>query len=434
MIRTKTIIYFIILVITYSNLKAQETPCFNNINSSLYNNKYYLALDLLDSLESIYPNNSSIFYKKANAQRKIHRNKEAYTSINKALSLDKNNPQLLKEYGKICIASKQLNEAIQTFDTVFFHLDTLDYSIGLLLGKCYLNQKNWNEALAVYSKMQKRDTTNTYFLYKISLCLANTKRGLEAIPYLNDITRIDSNFSAAYNLLHRIYVAKNDRESALEQLNHLKRIEPNNFEHYHTAAYFHMVKNHIFLANDNFKKAIELGDPEPTTYWDNARCLYQMKFYEDAIIHFKHLELYNTRFSDFTMMADCYQKTKNSKEAISYYNKALISAVPSAFELLNIFIGKADVFIEQSNYDAALSCYQDALGHYKGISSGPEASIIVARQMADLYQNKLKQPKKALALYQQLLNEVNEYSSPREFGYYSHEINRLNEEIFFKGN
>lgn len=433
MIRTKIIICCAIVAITCFKLKAQEKTCFNKVNSFLYNEKYYLALGMIDSLELVYPDNVEILYKKANIQRKIHRNKEAYTSINKALALDLNNPQLLKEYGKICISNKKLSQAIEAFDTVFFHLDTLDYSTGLLLGKCYQNQKNWNNAFEVYYRMQEKDPSNTYYLYKSALCLANNKRGLEAIPYLERLTRIDSNHTAAYGLLHKIYVAKNDREKALEQLNHLKRIEPNNYEHYNTTAYFHLVKNHIFIANENFEKAIALGDPEPLTHWDNARCLYQMKFYEEAIAEFTFLEQHNTRFIDFCMLGNCYKLTERPKAALKYYDMALILAIPSAFELSAIFDGKANVFINQKDYNKALESYQLALGHYQGISSGHPAAVMTIRHKADLYQNQLNQPEKAMAMYQELLTKVSEYSNPGEVAFYKQEINRLNEEVFFKG-
>jgi tetratricopeptide (TPR) repeat protein len=264
--------------------------------------------------------------------------------------------------------------------------------------------------------------------------MANTKRGLEAIPHLNKLVKIDSTHTAAYQLLYKIYIAKNDREEALEQIKRLKRIEPYNYEHYTEEAYFHMAKNHIFLANENFEKAIQLGDPEPITCWDNARCLYQMKFYHEAIVFFSMMEDQNTRFNDFTMLADCYQKTNRPQPAIDYYNKALVLAIPSAFELSNIFSGKAHLYIQQGKYDEAIANYQEALGHYQGISSGAAAKNMTVRAMADIYQTQLNHPEKAIELYQKLLNEVSEYSNPHETNYYKQEITRLNEEVFFKGN
>jgi len=168
--------------------------------------------------------------------------------VDDALKQNPKNAVLLTEKGMECIASNKLDKGIEYFKQAVTYDPTLFEAYGGL-ADCYLNQENYDAALAMVKKQEQMKPGNVKALMRMGLIYINTRRLKEGAPYLKRLLQLPAKTAEEFRFRGLCYIGLEKPREAMIEL----------------------------------EKSLKLNDRNPHTWDDLAMCLHEMKRYSEAI-------------------------------------------------------------------------------------------------------------------------------------------------------
>ncbi|MBD3216747.1 MAG: tetratricopeptide repeat protein [candidate division Zixibacteria bacterium] len=303
----------------------------------------------------------------------------ALNAYRKALASDSLNPELHFRIAKCYLNQKQFREALESIEKALA-LDS-SYLDGYIMGgdifTLYGVQQSGNP------EAQQSLLTNAIFYYTKYLEMsgdsgrANYYRG-KAYFTFNDFEKAVDDFETALrqgyekedimSLIGRSYSGLKQYEKAIEFLDQYEKSilqsDPNyKWTEDDVSLFLERAKAKAGIgdstsrieARQDFQKAIELDSTDAMTYYWAGLNEYYLKDYQNAIDYLKkHLDLYADNQSAKVNIAYAYLALKDWDNSLLYLDEVIAgdSTFVSAFKL------KANVFFQKKSYDSAIVYYQ----------------------------------------------------------------------------
>lgn len=425
--------YLLTLKIAFVSLSVMGQGSIQQIDLALISGNLAKVHHLTDSLLEQAQSNDVLF-RKAQAYRMEYKFKRALEISVKLVQNEPDNTNFCHLHAKNLISNYQTDSAVYYLENIFFRQDTQHISSGILLGKIYDSRKDWEAALKVYDKLMRVDNRNTYFLYRYSVALVESKRTIDAIPFLKKSIQLDNEFIKARHLLHKIYRAMEEHEMAFAQLDTIKQLDSDNPEWFEIAGHYHAARSHYYRAYPEFIKAIDLGLVQESTMHYTGRCLYHTKEYRKAIPYLKYNESISGDSKAFYELGMCYYHLDILDSAEMYIKKSIGLTRPNGYYFFNTYQTLSEIKQRHEEYQKAIQLNEQLILLLEGEDMAPYFQRQSRADIAEIYAENLSNPEKALTIYENLLAEIENINSPYEKKVYQQRMNSLKEEIFFKGN
>ncbi|HPP86313.1 MAG TPA: tetratricopeptide repeat protein [bacterium] len=331
---------------------------------------------LLEKLFELYPDNIDVLYRLIENYLKTQDLQKTRNAIDK---LKKYNQQIengaIDYYnGKLELASNKFNIAEKYFKKIIDTNTTNKYFKGLAfqeLGKLYFQRERYETAKLYFEKSNEFLENNSENYYYIGLALKNEFAFMLAAD--NFIKSIDIDY---YNLASRYELAeiyfKNLKlyKQALDQLEVLTNIEPDNPKYLKLKADCAFVLNAFNTAIMSYKKIIELdpvGDYAEDAYFALATLYKNIKNTELALQYFQAgADFFPEKWQFFFNIGLLKEELNQYAEALEYYQKA--EALMPDFQPITLNIG--NVYFKLERYDEAKAIYEKILK----TSNNPDAA------------------------------------------------------------
>jgi tetratricopeptide (TPR) repeat protein len=296
---------------------------FEKVRLLFEDEQYNLALDLVETIENLHPNDIETILLKGAILTNLEKFDEAIHCLEAAIDENKD------------------------------ELDELYYSIGL----AYQSGGNYDSAIENYKKAIEINLEHEDATYELAYCLDITNQLPESISYYQQFIDNDPySFNAWYNL-GVVYSKLLKWEEAANAYEYATLIKDD-----FASAHFNMGNSFMNLsrftdATECYKKTIELEGPTPDVICCLAAAYEKTELYETAITNYKQaLKLDPNYHEAYYGIGTCLEVQEKWLEAIHFFKKALaIDEKNSTY-----FIALADAEYNTGNEVSALEAYSKA--------------------------------------------------------------------------
>lgn len=284
--------------------------------------------------------------------------------------------------------SNKLPEAEAFYQRVYDR-DTTDKTS--LYNMAIINQRRGNtpRAEAFYKKYNLLDSTNFAVLKQLANIRASKNDTLRAIYYFEKANKIDSTeFDVASDLSDR-YVQLKKYPEAEKVLQIALAADPENLILLRSLLILTSEQKKWPLAIKTGERLLQAGENSGFVVTKLGKAYYYAKNYRCGIETLLGLaEAFQTETTAY-YTALCYKQSKDPKNAIVYFEKAVKLSISSATNAYYSEMG--DSYETRGQNDRALAAYQKALLY--------DEYPLTYYYLANLYDQKLKDPKNALKYF-----------------------------------
>lgn len=220
---------------------------------------------------------------------------------------------------------------------------TYNYTRGVEL----YNESKIEDAIQFFQLELKEHSDNGYALAWLASLQFSKEENGAALGSVNDalkyLKKKDSFYDYSLRLRSRIYIALDEKDKALEDLNACVKLFPKSADAYSERAKFYLDKDEYAKASADYAKAIELEPGESSHYVGSGFCLCYMKQYDAALARFDYaLKLAPKSSRAMAFRGNCLFLEGRFSEAADDLVKALaIDGDDFAFELMKVFADSA---------------------------------------------------------------------------------------------
>lgn len=180
----------------------------------------------------------------------------------KTLEIDESYDPAMYELGRIYIIQQNFTEALRWVENAY-KIDPQNKWYAQLLINLYRNNYQLVEALEVYEKLLEQEPNNTDYLQEISGLYTILEKYDEAIESLIRIEKIDGLSENTRMQMRKIYLQQNDYSSAISALIELSEAYPDEEKYCNMIAELYMQSGNKDEALVWYKKVIEINPENP---------------------------------------------------------------------------------------------------------------------------------------------------------------------------
>lgn len=235
--------------------------------------------------------------------------------------------------------------------------DIFEEGIGLK------ENKKYNEAIAKFSEVVKKDKYYHEAWYHRAICHIELRKTDEALQDLSQCIAAKKDFVEAYLLRARLYTEQNKAQEAINDLNQVIRIKPNHIEAYEKRAslYLKMPDKNLNAIND-LQKAAEFKTSNPWTYIELGKYHINKNKFQESIEYFtKAIELDSKNGEWNYWRGNAYNQTNDALTAIKDYSEA----INKGYKNQDIIYKRAKLYFEKQIYDNALTDLTTLIAQYQ---------------------------------------------------------------------
>jgi tetratricopeptide (TPR) repeat protein len=189
---------------------------------------YRGALGYLAHARDLAPGDAAIHFFFGMVCVELDLHQEAYTSLKKAVQLDRDNPYYNFALGSVCTERQDAAEAIGYFKR-YCELKPRDPRGLLALAAAYYYGHNLKAAKALLVKTTVDPATSAAADYYLGRIANDSGNWAEAIEDLQRAVKQQPGFADAYAVLGSAYLNQREYAGAQEALNHALKLEPDNY-------------------------------------------------------------------------------------------------------------------------------------------------------------------------------------------------------------
>jgi tetratricopeptide (TPR) repeat protein len=395
----KSISTLVVLVLFMTQVApAQKREENSAIDLLLVRGDYQKVVDTCRVIITADSLNAEGWYKMGLAYQNLLSDDKSFDCFSKAASIEPGNSRynfmLARAYsgkGKSQKA-KPLLEALCTSDT-------LNWTYAFYLTGIYMQEGKYDESIKIYSRFYTQDTTNYVFLDKSGFAFLRKGEFETAIDLYNKSLAINPENTNALKNLSYLYASTYRADTAIKLLTRAMETDPEDMDLYVRRGGLHYLINYNKRALNDYLKVLSSGD-SATLYLKRAGIGYTNNLQpKEAVVYL--LKAYNKDSNDYettNYLGRNYNELNDTKNSIYYYKRTMKILAP-AVQQTSI----ASVMLAESQKKGGL--YKEAIETYlSALKTSPDISLYMI--IANLYDEKLKDPKNAIYYYNIFLEKL----------------------------
>lgn len=285
-------------------------------------NKIKEAIDILTSLNTNYPKWADPYYFLALAHLRQGEVELAQKACGEALQLSPANSRYHTIQSQIYLMKGESTKAGQEATTAL-KLDNRNFAAARLLAKALLQEKRFDEAIKLISKIRETVPDDIEMIGSLGLAYAGAKKTEEAKTTFSRLMELAPDNSKALAILTSLS-AEGDVKAAIGIVEKQIQLAPKASGHYMLLGDLLLRDKQQDNALNAFGKAHELDPQNPQPYIIRARVMHAMGKTDDAIKEFQQLLASQPNSVPAIMgLATLYEAQKKYGEAKANYKKVL---------------------------------------------------------------------------------------------------------------
>src|SRR5271157_2434927 len=277
----------------------------------------------------------------------------AIQSLNKAISLDQDDPEAYYTLGRVYAETKKYDLAIQSLNKAI-SLDQDDPEAYYTLGRVYAETERYDLAITNLKQALKIDPRYEQAYDALEAVYKETKEPEKFISLLEEAVKSDPGYYYAYANLGYGYFTLGKYDQAIENLNKAILLDPKDEWPYRVlgVVYSRKGENDKAIANLNISVRIK---PTAMAYAELGRIYRRMKDYPEAIRNLNEALKIDPRYDEaYDALEAVYKETKEPEKFISLLEEAVKSDPGYYYAYANLgygyfTLGKYDQAIENLN-------------------------------------------------------------------------------------
>lgn len=236
------------------------------------------ALAYVEEALAIDAASARLWYKKAFLEAALGDLKKAEEDVQKSLSLESQDQDANVLFGKICQAQDRRPEAIAAYRKAL-QADPLSEDANVLLIETYIADKQPQAALDLCRKWQSADSDNMLPIFYEAWVQQNFLKNTEkAVVAYQKVIEIDPANAKALSALAEIYLGRKDDKKALETMDRLESLAPND-------ANIKIKTAIMYYEQKQYDKAVEKFQGVLKDYPNDDRIIYYMGVIQENLNH-----------------------------------------------------------------------------------------------------------------------------------------------------
>ena len=217
------------------------------------NGEYNKAIGVLQtSISGKKSLNKDVYALYASVYYDMKEFEKAQNYAQKALDIDKSNPQSILVLGNIFYRNKDYQNAIKYYKKIQGKFK--DFSAEIALAQTYLDLKDVSKAKEIYSKILK--VSSKSFMAYYQMALLEKDREFE---YLKKAISLNPDFKDGWIDLARVSLKKDNVDKALSYLRVAKYIDDSDCRYYYYLGLILKNKGMMLQAKENFEHSLRLN-------------------------------------------------------------------------------------------------------------------------------------------------------------------------------
>jgi tetratricopeptide (TPR) repeat protein len=388
----------IVLLLMVPRIKAQSLAATEGIDMMLLHGDYKRVIDtcmillLADSLDP------DLYFRMGVAYQNILEDDLSLSCFKKALSLDPENNVF-----KLVLAKGYYgNGKFQSSELLFRDLysrDTMNWIYAYYLTSIYMQNNNYNNALEIYERFMKADTSNYVYIDKTAFAYLKKGAFKYATELYNKSLSINSRNIPALKNLAYLYAAGMKADTAIRLLSRGIEYDSTDIDLFVRRAQLYYFKHYTKRALDDYLVVLASGDSS-VVFLKRTGIGYSNNLQPGMAIKYLLLA-YRKDSSDYetcSYLGQNYYKVKDMKNSVRYFDRVLKILIPVQLQLHLTYNYKAESQKAGGQYRDAIDTYRKALS----VKGDPN----IYMQIANIYDEKLKDREKAISYYQMFLDNI----------------------------
>ncbi len=362
--------------------------------------------------------------------------REAYCNYVAALDVDSTDQAILKSAAQIAINLGRKEQAMQHLDAIL-KLDSLNFFAAYQQGRLFAINGNYDKALAIFGRLQQRDTTivNPILAKQMGDCYWKLENLSEAtMCYIQGAYANPENVplaTSAINGLMRIgglllITANSICDSALIY-------NPDNHELLGSKGKLYFMNKQYADADSIYQRLLLLGDSSLTTLkYAGISRFYSGKYMDSVDMLETAYKHDSTDVETVLLLGSALGRTSDRERAFLLFDQAEDLMQPPALLVNLLFVSRGETLIRDGQLDKAITLFFDEWKKNKNRTD-------YLSQIVNIYSNQLStytsEEEKAKALYLKSLyisEQLRNNKSLRYCIYFRPFFQSLYEEAFFK--
>ena len=396
--KIKSLILIITIGIFCVSIYAQNKVDNSKIDLLLIRGDYNKAIDTCQQIIATDSLNSEIYYKMGLAYQNLLYDEKSFDCFLQAATIspdnDSYNFMLAKGYynkGK----SNQAKPLLLKLCTI----DSMNWAYAFYLTSIFMQEGRYDESINIYNRFYKQDSSNYVLLDKMGFASLRKGDFDYAIDLYNRSLALNrKNVSAIKNLAF-LYSSTQRIDTALQLLTRGIKIDTADMDLYARRASIYYIINYNKRALNDYLKILSSGD-STTLYLKRAGIGYSNNLQPREAIAYL-LKAYTKDSSDYetsTYLAKNFNILNDLKNSVYYYKHVVKLLSPITSQMGFTYVMLAEVLKAAGQYQEAIATYLNA----QKIESDENLYMIIA----NLYDEKLNDPAKAIYYYQLFLNNI----------------------------
>ena len=390
-------IILLVFVVSF-HLLAQNKPDNSKIDMMLIRGDFKRVIDTCKQILVVDTLNSEVYYKLGLAYQNLLSDDKSFDCFLQAatISPDNNNYNftLAKNY-----YTKGKNSQAKPILLKLCASDSMNWAYAYYLTSIYMQEQKYDESIIIYDWFYKQDSTNYVFMDKIGFACLRKGDSDKAIDMFNSSLALNpKNINAIKNVAY-LYAVTNRIDTAIQLLTRGIEIDPADMDLYARRAALNYSINYNKRALNDYLKILSSGDSS-FLYLKRAGIGYTNNFQrKEAMVYLLKAYKKDTADSEvLNFLARNYRDLNDLKSSALYYNRIINILTPAIYQLGLNYILLAEVLKSGNQYNDAISAYNKSQEYRSDIS--------IYINIANLYDEKLKNTPKAIYYYELFLDKV----------------------------
>ncbi|MBN1820531.1 MAG: hypothetical protein JXR31_02855 [Prolixibacteraceae bacterium] len=411
----KKLVTILILLLGLNSFSQEK------IDLLILNKKYQQALNEIGNRINRSPS-ADLYMKQGmvyNLQQQYQKAAESFFNAN---TINSENVNILEELAEVLTKLDNHNDAVLFFQQAN-RIAPENLTIAAKLGATYINLKDYENALRVFTDIYEKDSSNVFWNKQYAFCVAKTRANDSlAVQLYEGLLKKNPRDLTVYTSLHTLYLRQ--KEQGLAEVALLKGLAefPENPELLQKIGNFYFANKKYENASLAYKSLLENSIPEYEILKNYGICLYFNKTEKEAIevldqcmamtfndpIVLFYLSLCNKKLADFELAEDFMQA-------------AIEAATPSYLPEMYHHLGQ--IYGMQRKFEESIAALKES---YEQDPTNFEILFEIATTYEEFNFNKTL----ALNYYRSYLIEGGE--AAKNINYALTRIERIKEDLFFE--
>jgi len=425
----KSLIFFVLTLLINPFLFAQNR---SQIDSLIVEGNYYQALEKAQILVEKDRLNANSWMLLGKTNRLSQRYTDAIVAYNTANALSPDNKSWILILAKTYKLSGNTGRAVKIYEQVL-KLDSSNTAALISLSGIYLKQSKFKKSFGIFQQLHQSDTLNSEYVRQMGYCKYRTDDILLAFElYKKSYELNKQNLNTIYWLVN-IYSNSQKYDTAYAIVDSAIANFPDNGRLYASRGNISFKQSHHYRSSADYKKAIELEYKSVLIQKKLGQSLFSIKKYTEAQEVLELLIVRDTVDSQVcNYLGRIYNVLEDYDKALMFFEYSIDILTPGPLVMASIYRGMSNSYAGKGQY-------------YKQIDyinrRSKQQSLIHSRfpvsqrylEIADIYDQNIKDKKKALKYYQKYWEVIKDWNFSLEHKeQVLAKINHLKEDLHFQ--